>query len=49
MVAPDSMEEAVATSIDQHYLERFVLPAAAAFVQGLGQAAVRMSNSTVQR
>ena len=47
VVAPGSMEEAVATSIDQHYLERFVLPAAAAFVQGLGQAAV-MSNSTVQ-
>ena len=37
VVAPDSMEEAVATSVDEHYLERFVLPAAAAFVQGLGR------------
>ena len=45
VVAPDSMEEAVATSVDQHYLERFVLPAAAAFVQGLGTA-VAMGNST---
>jgi intracellular multiplication protein IcmE len=45
VVAPDSMEEAVASSIDEHYLERFVLPAAAAFVQGFGQA-VALSNST---
>jgi intracellular multiplication protein IcmE len=45
VVAPDSMEEAVATSVDEHYLERFVLPAAAAFVQGLGTA-VAMGNST---
>jgi len=45
VVAPDSMEEAVATSVDEHYLERFVLPAAAAFVQGLGTA-VAMENST---
>jgi intracellular multiplication protein IcmE len=45
VIAPDSMETAVATSVDQHYFERFVLPAAAVFVQGLGQA-VAMSNST---
>jgi intracellular multiplication protein IcmE len=45
VIAPDSMEEAVATSVDQHYVERFVLPAAAAFVQGLGQA-VALGNST---
>ncbi len=45
VVAPDSMEEAVATSVDEHYLERFVLPAAAAFVEGLGQA-VALGNST---
>jgi len=45
VVAPDSMETAVATSIDQHYVERFVLPAAAAFVSGLGQA-VALSNAT---
>ena len=45
VIAPDSMETAVATSIDEHYFERFVLPAAAAFVSGLGQA-VALSNST---
>jgi intracellular multiplication protein IcmE len=45
VVAPDSMEEAVATGVDEHYLERFVMPAAAAFVQGLGTA-VAMGNST---
>jgi len=47
LIAPDTMETAVATSVDEHYLERWVLPFAAAFVQGLGQA-VAMSNSTVQ-
>lgn len=47
VIAPDSMETAVATSVDQHYAERFVLPAAAAFVAGLGQA-IAMSNATVQ-
>lgn len=45
VIAPDSMEEAVATSVDEHYLERFVVPAAAAFVSGLGQA-VALGNST---
>ena len=45
VVAPGSMETSVASSIDQHYVERFALPAAAAFVQGLGQAAT-MSNTT---
>ena len=39
------METSVASSIDEHYVERFALPAAAAFVQGLGQAAT-MSNTT---
>ncbi|WXH25887.1 hypothetical protein WDZ11_22880 (plasmid) [Roseomonas mucosa] len=38
VVAPDSMETAVATNVDQRMLERFVLPAAAAFIAGLGQA-----------
>lgn len=47
VIAPDSMETAVASSVDEHYLERFVLPAAAAFVSGLGQA-VALSNSTTQ-
>jgi intracellular multiplication protein IcmE len=45
VVAPGSMETSVASSIDEHYIERFALPAAAAFVQGLGQAAM-MSNTT---
>lgn len=47
VVAPDSMETAVATSVDQHYIERFALPAAAAFVQGLGQA-IALSGSVSQ-
>jgi intracellular multiplication protein IcmE len=44
VIAPDSMETAIASSIDEHYLERFALPAAAAFMSGLGQAAA-LSNS----
>jgi intracellular multiplication protein IcmE len=47
VIAPDSMETAVATSVDQHYVERFALPTAAAFVAGLGQA-IALSNSAVQ-
>jgi len=46
-IAPDSMETAIASSIDEHYIERFALPAAAAFVSGLGQA-IALSNSTTQ-
>jgi len=46
VIAPDTMETAVASSVDQHYVSRFVLPVAAAFVQGLGQA-ISQSNSTV--
>lgn len=46
VVAPATMEAGVASSVDQHYLARFALPAAAAFVQGLGQA-FALSNSTV--
>jgi len=46
VVAPDTMEAAVASSVDQLYVERFVLPAAAAFVQGLGQAIEMTSNTT---
>src|SRR6202453_410441 len=45
VIAPDSMETAVASSIDEHYVERFVLPAASAFMSGLGQA-VALCNST---
>jgi intracellular multiplication protein IcmE len=45
VLAPDTMETAVATSVDQHYLSRFLLPAAAAFVQGLGQAIATTSNT----
>lgn len=46
VIAPDTMETAVASEIDQHYVERFVLPAAAAFIQGLGQAIATTSNTT---
>jgi intracellular multiplication protein IcmE len=45
VIAPDSMETAVASSIDEHYVERFLLPAASAFMSGLGQA-VALGNST---
>ncbi|HJT77670.1 MAG TPA: hypothetical protein VJ739_10760 [Gemmataceae bacterium] len=45
VIAPDTMEAAVASNVDQHYLTRFVLPAAAAFVQGLGQAIATTSNT----
>jgi intracellular multiplication protein IcmE len=44
-IAPDTMEAAVASSVDEHYMTRFVLPAAAAFVQGLGQALATTSNT----
>ncbi len=46
VVAPGTMEAGVASSVDQHYIARFALPAAAAFVSGLGQAFAQ-SNSTV--
>lgn len=45
VIAPNTMETAVATSVDQHYLSRFLLPAAAAFIQGLGQAIATTSNT----
>ncbi|WP_261763206.1 DotG/IcmE/VirB10 family protein [Asaia bogorensis] len=37
-IAPDTMETAVASEVNEHYLTRIALPTAAAFVQGLGQA-----------
>ena len=46
VTAPDTMETTVASRVDQHYLARFALPAAAAFVQGLGQALETTSNTT---
>jgi len=45
VVAPDTMEAGVASNVDQHYLSRFILPAAAAFIQGLGQAIATTSNT----
>jgi intracellular multiplication protein IcmE len=45
VVAPDTMEASVATGVDEHYMSRIILPAAAAFVQGLGQALATTSNS----
>ena len=46
VIAPDTMEASVATDVDEHYLTRFILPAAAAFIQGLGQALATTSNTT---
>ncbi|WP_158803499.1 DotG/IcmE/VirB10 family protein [Acidisoma sp. L85] len=45
VIAPETMETTVASSVDEHYLARFALPAAAAFVQGLGQALATTSNT----
>jgi intracellular multiplication protein IcmE len=45
VIAPDTMETTVASSVDEHYIARFALPAAAAFVQGLGQALATTSNT----
>lgn len=45
VVAPGTMEAGVASDVDQNYLTRFVLPAAAAFVQGLGSAIATTSNT----
>ena len=45
VIAPETMETSVATSVDHRLAERFLLPAAAAFVEGLGQAIAR-SNTT---
>ena len=45
VIAPDTMQTAVASSVDQHYVSRFLLPAAAAFVQGLGQAIATTTNT----
>jgi hypothetical protein len=36
VVTPDTMKTAVATSVNEHYVSRIVLPAAAAFVEALG-------------
>lgn len=47
VVAPGSMEVGVASSVDQNYLSRFALPAAAAFVQGLGQAIAQSNQTTL--
>ncbi len=46
VIAPETMEASVASGVDQHYISRFLLPAAAAFVQGLGQALATTSNTT---
>jgi intracellular multiplication protein IcmE len=45
VTAPETMETSVASSVDEHYLARFLLPAAAAFIQGLGQALATTSNT----
>ncbi|HKM63901.1 MAG TPA: DotG/IcmE/VirB10 family protein [Acidisphaera sp.] len=45
VIAPDTMEASVASGMDEHYVSRIILPAAAAFVQGLGQAIATTSNT----
>jgi intracellular multiplication protein IcmE len=45
VVAPESMETSVASAIDEHYAERFIIPGAAAFISGVGQA-LAFSNAT---
>jgi intracellular multiplication protein IcmE len=45
VTAPETMETTVASSVDEHYMARFALPAAAAFVEGLGQALATTSNT----
>lgn len=45
VIAPGTMEAGVASDVDQNLLSRFVLPAAAAFVQGLGSAIATTSNT----
>ena len=45
VIAPDTMEASVASGVDEHYVSRIILPAAAAFVQGLGQALATTSNT----
>jgi intracellular multiplication protein IcmE len=45
VTAPETMETSVASSVGEHYLARFLLPAAAAFIQGLGQALATTSNT----
>lgn len=47
VVAPDTAETSVASAVDEHYLERFALPAAAAFIEGVGQA-MAMSGAVTQ-
>ncbi|GLQ66479.1 DotG/IcmE/VirB10 family protein [Gluconobacter kondonii] len=46
VMAPDTMKQGVASSVDPLIFQRFVMPAAAAFVQGLGQAIETTSNVT---
>jgi intracellular multiplication protein IcmE len=45
-VDPDTTLSGLETDTDHHYFERFVLPAAAAFVQGIGQAVANEGTST---
>ncbi len=47
LVTPDTMETTVASRVDEHYVARFALPAAAAFVSGLGQAIAESNTTTI--
>ena len=45
-IDPDTTLSGLETDTDHHYFERFVLPAAAAFVQGIGQAVANEGSTT---
>jgi intracellular multiplication protein IcmE len=45
-VDPETTSTALETDIDHHYFDRFVLPAAAGFVQGVGQVAQQSGTTT---
>ncbi len=47
LVTPDTMETTVASRVEEHYIARFALPAAAAFVSGLGQAELQSNTTSV--
>lgn len=46
LMAPDSKETAIASSVDHHYIPRIVLPTLAAGIQGLGQALALSGSSS---
>ncbi len=45
-IDPNSAEPGVAGEVDRRYMERYVLPLAASFIQGFGQAVARAGTTT---